>query len=394
VELVVTAQNGPGERTLLRFEIRDTGIGMAADVQAALFRPFMQADSSTTRKYGGTGLGLAICRRIVELMHGQLGVHSEPGKGSTFWFTADLEKSSLIAFMPEPAPASLQGRQILVVDDNATNGKLLDQLLTVWKAPHRTVDSADAAMAELRRAAAANRPYELVVLDHHMPGADGMQLAAAIRAEPTLQCPALLLLTSRGERVSPEKMVAAGFAGCELKPVYPDKFLYTLGRLLGACRLASNSPVAAAATQLPLPGEPVILAVEDNPVNQKVIRLMLSKLGYAVDVAGNGEEAIAALRRKTYALVLMDEQMPVLDGFAATRFIRQAQAAGTPGFPPGLRIIAMTANAMTGDRETSLKAGMDDYVSKPVRAEILREILVRHLPRETSRPGTDYALAK
>ncbi len=393
VELNVTAQNGPGERTLLRFEIRDTGIGIPEDVQTALFRPFMQADSSTTRKYGGTGLGLAICRRIVELMNGQLGVHSEPGKGSTFWFTTELESSSLIAFAPEPAPSSLRGRHILVVDDNATSCKLLDRLLTTWESPHRTVDSADAALAELRRAVAADRPYELVLLDHRMPGTDGLQLAATINAEPTLHRPALLLLTSRGERLSQEKMTAVGLAGSELKPVYPDKLLMTLGRLLGARRSAVTPPVAAAA-QTSSPGEFTILAVEDNTVNQKVIRLMLSKLGYAVDVVANGQEAISALRRKAYALVLMDEQMPVMDGFATTSFIRQAQAAGTPGFPPGLRIIAMTANAMTGDREASLKAGMDDYIAKPVKAEILREMLVRYLPTEISRPGTDYALAK
>ncbi len=393
VTVSVTAVTNQSDRAVLRFEIKDTGIGIPTEVQATLFRPFVQADSSTTRKYGGTGLGLAISRRLVELMHGRIGMNSERGNGSTFWFTAELEKSTVIAFASELAPSPLVGRRILAVDDNATNRKLMDRLLQTWGAPRQSVESAEAALAELRRAAAQASPYELVVLDHHMPGTDGLQLAAAIGSDPRLNNPALVLLTSRGERLSKEKMQAAGLAACELKPIHAENLRATLGRVLGARRPVSNSPLSPAMLK-PAPGEAIILAVEDNPVNQKVIRLMLAKLGYAVDIASNGHEAIAALRRKPYALVLMDEQMPVMDGFATTRFIRQAQASGMPGFPSVLRIIAMTANAMSGDREACLAAGMDDYLSKPVRLEALREMLTRYLTIETVNPDTACILAK
>ena len=388
----VSVVSEQSEQILLRFEIQDTGMGIPAEVQAALFRPFMQADSSTTRKFGGTGLGLAICQRLVGLMHGQIGVDSAVGQGSTFWFTGEMKKSNLVEFTPDAGPSPLQDRRILVVDDNATNRKLLDRLLTAWAAPHAVVASADAALTELRRAVAGRTPYELVILDHHMPGTDGLDLAAVIVADQNLLSPSLVLLTSHGERLSRQKTQAAGLAACEMKPVHPEKLHHTLGRALGDRRPATRSPLAT--VPLNPAGETLILAVEDNAVNQKVIRLTLAKLGYAVDIANQGEEALAALRRKRYAVVLMDEQMPVMDGFATTRFIRQAQAAGTPGFPRDLHIIAMTANAMSGDREACLEAGMDDYLSKPVQAEALRAMLMRYLPAEASPVETAEPLAK
>jgi CheY-like chemotaxis protein len=236
----------------------------------------------------------------------------------------------------------------------------------------------------MRRAAKAGQPYELVILDHHMPGTDGLELAAVLIADPSLPSAALVLLTSRGERLSKEQMRAIGLAACELKPVHPGKLRVALGRVL-ARRTVSTAPMIAAKPDL-LRGKPMILAVEDNLVNQKVIRLLLAKLGHSVDIVSNGQEALDALKNNTYALVLMDEQMPVMDGFTATRFIRQAQAEGKPGFPADLRIIAMTANAMTGDREACLNAGMDDYLSKPVKAEILRDMLARHLALQSNNP--------
>jgi signal transduction histidine kinase/response regulator of citrate/malate metabolism len=394
VSVSVTAQPVRDDAVLLRFEIRDTGIGIPASVQASLFRPFVQADSSTTRNFGGTGLGLAICRRLVELMHGQIGVHSEPDKGSTFWFTAEMRKSDLVAFIPETVPAAspLTGRRVLVVDDNATNRKFMDCLLTNWGAQHQIVDSAAAALAALRHAG-PGRPFELVLLDYHMPGTDGMQLAVAIVADRSFPTPALVMLTSRGERLTQARMDEAGLAACELKPLHPERLHRTLGRVLGARQAHRNQPVEAAAPAPVAVTLPLVLAVEDNPVNQKVVRLMLSKLGFAVDIAANGQEAIAALRRKSYVVVLMDEHMPIMDGFATTRYIRQAQAAGTHGFPPGLRIIAMTANAMNGDREACIAAGMDDYMSKPVKTEVLREMLARYLPAKPDRVADPESVA-
>jgi CheY-like chemotaxis protein len=220
-----------------------------------------------------------------------------------------------------------------------------------------------------------------------------MQLAAAIVADDSFPTPAQVMLTSRGERLAQAKMDAAGLAACELKPLHPERLHRTLGRVLGARQARIHPPAETAAPAPVAAALPLILAVEDNPVNQKVIRLMLSKLGYAVDIAANGQEAIAALRRKTYEVVLMDEHMPIMDGFATTRYIRQAQAAGTHGFPPGLRIIAMTANAMNGDREACLAAGMDDYLSKPVKTEILREMLARNLPAKSDRVADPESIA-
>jgi signal transduction histidine kinase/PleD family two-component response regulator len=394
VMLKVTLVAEKAEAMVVRFEIHDTGIGISPAAQASLFRPFVQADSSTTRKYGGTGLGLAICRRLVELMHGQIGVNSESGKGSTFWFTAELQKSTLMTLAPEPVSFPLAGRRVLVVDDNATNRKLMDRILESWNAPHLTVDSAEEALKELHRAVAANTPYELVILDHHMPGTDGLELAAAIIADQTLPSAALVLLTSRGERLTKEKMRAHGLAACELKPVHPGKLRLTLGRVLGGRHSPSTAPMIAVAETKETRNKSVILAVEDNLVNQKVIKLLLAKLGHTVDIVNNGQEALTALKDNAYSLVLMDEQMPVMDGFTATRFIRQAQAAGTPGFPPELRIVAMTANAMTGDREACLNAGMDDYLSKPVKPEVLRKMLVRYLPAAFSHTASPCILAK
>ncbi len=394
ITLNVMSVTDHADRVLLRFEIQDTGIGISPEIQASLFRPFVQADSSTTRKYGGTGLGLAICRRLVELMHGHIGVQSEAGKGSTFWFTAELLKSTLTDLAPIPETFSLANRLVLVVDDNATNRKLLDRLLESWHAPHLTVESADQALVEMRRAAAANSPYELVLLDHHMPGTDGLQLANAISADPSISGAALVLLTSRGERLSRDKMKAAGLAACELKPIHPAKLRTGLGRVLGSRSSVSTAPMQLPSQPASLRSQTVILVVEDNLVNQKVIRLVLAKLGHSADIANNGQEALEALKNKSYALVLMDEQMPVMDGFTATRLIRESQAAGSPGFPAELRIIAMTANAMNGDREACLKAGMDEYLSKPVKSDALREMLARYLPPEYNSPETSYLLAQ
>jgi CheY-like chemotaxis protein len=241
--------------------------------------------------------------------------------------------------------------------------------------------SASKALDELRRAA-PGEPYELVLLDHHMPGTDGIKLIHEIRADSSLKNPALVLLTSRSERLGQESMQALGLCSCELKPIFPEKLRQTLGRALESRRPASTPPLAMKPSPSVVRREVSILVVEDNKVNQKVIHLLMQKLGYQVDIANNGYEAIAALNRKRYALVLMDEQMPEMDGLEATRYIRQAQAAKSPYFPPGIKIIAMTAKAMAGDRQACLDAGMDDYLSKPVDPEALRDMLARYLAPE------------
>ena len=381
-EVVVTVSPAAAsaEGVGVRFDISDSGIGIPEAVQKSLFQPFVQADSSTTRKYGGTGLGLAICKRLTELMNGEIGVKSVPGQGSSFWFTLELGRSLLAAAELKLEPSPLEGRRVLAVDDNAANRKLLTHLLAGWRMPHAMAESAAEALAELRRAAAAGTPYEMVILDHHMPERDGLDLAGDIRADDALRRTPLMLLTSRGECLNSKQMKSSGLAACELKPLHPDKLRTAIGRVLAsASRIAPPETfIAAPRPRLPQ-GEAQILLAEDNPVNQKVTLLQLRNFGYAADVAGNGAEALAALRRRRYALVLMDAQMPEMDGLEATRQIRQAETLGELGFETRVRIVAMTANAMSGDREACLAAGMDDYLAKPVTPEDLRAMLGRHL---------------
>ncbi len=374
----VRPATGPSGGCRLCFEVTDTGIGIPADVQSALFQPFVQADSSTTRRFGGTGLGLAICKRLAELMGGEIGVHSLPGAGATFWFTAEFAPAAPTAADPEDALLRLDRHRVLVVDDNDTNRKLLGRLLTLWQVPHTLAASGDGALDELRRAARAGAPYDLAVLDYQMPGMDGLMLAAAIHADHSLPPLALVLLTSLDNRFNRAALESHGLAACETKPVHPDRLRATLAAALSAHPHDSVRPSGAspAVCALPMTAANVLVA-EDNPVNQKVARLILRNLGYAADIVVNGREALAAVAKKNYAFVLMDAQMPEMDGLEATRRIRAAQAAGLPGYPAALRIIAMTANAMSGDREACLAAGMNDYVSKPVKPEALRAAFLR-----------------
>ena len=398
VRVCLSAQPGKtGVR--LRFEIKDTGIGITPEVQRNLFQRFVQADSSTTRKFGGTGLGLAISRRLTELMHGEIGVMSALNEGSTFWFEVEFGRPETSSVPFDPA-SSLEHRRILVVDDNLTNRKYFHHLLKRWNTVTESVDGAATAIQALTRAVAAGIPYELVLLDQHMPEIDGLELARVINAEPALGRPVLALLSSTSDRLSAEQLSAHGIAAAERKPIPATRLRNLILRLLGATPITQttspivtatqpkSAPVARApsvpAARRPEPteaaaGNCLVLVVEDNPVNQKVALKFLKNLGFIADLANNGQEAIEALRRHPYRLVLMDVQMPVMDGFKATRTIRQAQAAGENGFGPDIRIVAMTANAMQGDQELCLAEGMDDYITKPLRPDTLKDVLVKYL---------------
>ncbi len=404
VALHVSLDPSPAGHTQLRFVIADTGIGIPFAVQSGLFKPFVQADNSTTRRFGGTGLGLVICKRLAEIMGGAIGFTSTVGRGSSFWFTARLAHAELPSLRPVPPSEAFASHRALIVDDNATCRKLLAQLCAGWRLPHDTADTADAALALLRDAVAAGRPFDLVIADHRMPGKTGLELAAAIRADSKLRSPGVVLLTSRTDRVPPEQLKAKGIIECDLKPLHAERLCLTLSRALGAAPGAPAKPGAAARAATPSPKlapPPVpvpragilILVAEDNPVNQKVTLMQLRSLGYAADLAVNGREAVAALRRKTYSLVLMDSQMPEMGGVEATRIIRSAQAAREPGFPPVLPIVAMTANAMAGDRESFLAAGMDDYLAKPVRPHDLARVIAFHLDGKIP-ADADCALAR
>ncbi|MEY4526698.1 MAG: hypothetical protein RL768_417 [Nitrospirota bacterium] len=374
---------------LLRFEIVDTGVGLTEEAKAKLFQSFTQADSSTARKYGGTGLGLAICKRLTELMGGQIGIQSFPGSGTCVWFTIRLLTQSDSAALPAPPLIdNLSGLRICLVDDNATNRSLLQYHACDWKMHYEIAEDGPSALALIRRAATEGKPFDLAILDMHMPGMDGLALGRAIRDDANLDHTRLVLLTSLGRRGDAKVAHTSGFSAYLTKPVR-KKHLYDCLRLV-----MGQAPSAHAVSPTAPPAPPLItrhqvaemhanlrlLVVDDNPVNQKVAVKMLEKLGYRVDVAGNGNEALAALTRHRYNLVLMDCQMPELDGFETTRMIRSHEQPGTR-----LPIIAMTANAMQGDREHCLSSGMDDFVSKPVKSQDLSKVLTQWLDQSDHR---------
>jgi two-component system sensor histidine kinase/response regulator len=378
----------------LRFEVMDSGIGIGPEVQKNLFQRFVQADSSTTRKFGGTGLGLAICRRLAELMRGEIGLISTINEGSTFWFEVEFAAAENLLEADEAA-GSLKGHRILVVDDNTTNRKYFHHVLKRWSAISESVDGGIAALRELARAAAANQPYELVLLDQQMPGIDGLELARRINADPSFGRPLLALLSSSSERMTAEQLTAHGLAAADRKPIPAARLHTVILRLLGLTKSTQSSaplgtetpPAPKAATAPPVAAESrevaaahnLVLVAEDNLVNQKVAVRFLRNMGYSADLAANGQEVIEALRKHPYKLVLMDVQMPVMDGLEATQLIRKAQVAGEPGFAREIHIVAMTANAMMGDRELCLSVGMDDYITKPLRPDTMKEVLAKYL---------------
>jgi signal transduction histidine kinase/CheY-like chemotaxis protein len=361
---------------LIQFEVSDTGIGIEPEAQARLFQPFTQADSSTSRKFGGTGLGLAISKKLVELMGGRIGIRSAPGRGSTFWFTVRLEM--------QPAPAArspmslhLPGARVLVVDPNPTSRKILDHQLSLWRTPHDSVASASDALRLLREKAASGEPFELAILDRKLTEMDGLALACRIKSDPGLADLKLVLLTSHNQILSEPELKAAGFAGWLFKPYRASQLFKCLSNAFTAAiparPIRTRNPIALQPKPI-MPGCRLLLA-EDDRVNQCVALAQLKKLGYGADVAANGFEVLAALEKSHYDIVLMDCQMPGLDGFRTTQRIRERERSERNEAPT--YIIAMTANAMTGDREKCLAAGMNDYVSKPVWTKELQTALER-----------------
>jgi PAS domain S-box-containing protein len=364
----------------LHFEVSDTGIGVAPEKQRLIFEAFTQGDGSTTRKYGGTGLGLAISRRLVELMGGRLWVDSAPGRGSTFHFTPRLRRLPASPAQGPPAVAAeLAGLRVLVVDDNATNRRILDEVLTHWRMKPTAVEGAEAALQTLRGAAAEGEPFPLILLDAQMPGLDGFALARQIRQHPDLAGATIMMLSSIDRQGSARQCQELGISRYLVKPVRPSDLLDAIVAVMGR---AATPPAEAKA---PAPGPAVrtgklrILLAEDNVVNQRVAVGLLGRRGYQVVVADNGKEALAQLDsgQPDFDLVLMDVQMPEMGGFEATAAIRAAEK----GTGRHLPIIAMTAHALKGDRERCLAAGMDDYLAKPLRAAQLEEVICRVVSR-------------
>jgi PAS domain S-box-containing protein len=375
---------------LLRFEVRDTGIGIPAEVQGRLFQAFSQADASTSRKYGGTGLGLAISQQLVEIMQGQSGIKSTPGHGSTFWFTARLGRQPDGASGHPIVRGDLVNLHVLIVDDNETNREILQHQTRAWQMRPGIARSGCEAFGELRKARATGDPYQVVLLDLHMPGTNGLELASQIRGERGLADVRLVLLSSTGGRLNAGELKAAGIDDCLVKPIKQSLLFDCLATLMGGGAAGSgrgarkvSPPVAAVA---PAKQKLRILLAEDNAVNQEVAQGLLGKLGYRADAVANGMEVLAALEQLPYDVILMDCQMPDLDGYEATRRIRHFEQERVAPFDwkSPLHIIAMTANAMEGDREKCLLAGMNDYVGKPVRLDELQAALARHGGGEVS----------
>jgi len=367
VAIRVTLDNDDDDQVTLRFAIVDTGIGIPQDRIDRLFEAFSQADSSTTRKFGGTGLGLTISKRLAEAMGGQMGVESEEGRGSTFWFTVVLGKQPSGRESELELKTTIAGQRILVVDDTPTNRRLLDVLLTSWQCQHDEAPDGQTALKKLRAAAQEGDPFRLVIVDMCMPEMDGETLGARIKEDPELRDITLVMMTSMGKRGDVARLKEIGFAAYLTKPVKQSQLYDCLATVWERKQHHVGKTPESIVTRHRIVRNRQcstrILVAEDNIVNQKVALRILEKLGYRTDVAADGLEAIKALESIPYDLVLMDCQMPEMDGYRATRHIRNPESAV---LDHGIPIIAMTANAMAGDREECIKAGMNDYISKPV----------------------------
>ncbi len=358
----------------VRFDVSDTGIGISREAQAQLFTAFSQVDGSLTRKHGGTGLGLAICQQLVTLMGGEIGVESVPGKGSTFFFWIPLVES-VVDDDRDGRPAT--NVRTLIVDDNATNRFVLEELLTSWGIAHASAANAVAAVELIEQGQRDEQPFGLLITDMHMPEVDGLGLARRVLENGTGPKPAILLLTSPSETHLPEE-TELFVDGLMQKPVRARDLAASIGRVLhcGPPKKSTKRELNARSLH-PQLEERLILVVEDNPINQEVMGEMLRELGYRSDVAENGERALEMLEQRSYPLVLMDCQMPVLDGYQTTIKIRQRETAGQQ-----VPIIAVTAHALAEERAKVLGVGMNDYISKPVSQKSLAEVLKRWWPAD------------
>ena len=373
IEITVRFKEETAEDLLVYFEVRDTGIGLTEEQISRLFQSFQQADASTTRKFGGTGLGLAISKKLAELMDGQVGVESQPGNGSTFWFTARLGKSSYQK-RPLALSADLQDKRVLVVDDNESARLVLANLLGGMGFQVSLADSGKAALDAVDRAAAQSNPYDILLLDWQMPGMDGIEVARRVRNRPLDRMPHMLMVTSYGreEVINGAEMV--GIEDVLIKPVCASLLFDTVVRVLGGTieqvRYAGTVAATTEESLATIKGAR-ILVVDDNDINLEIVTELLRDAGFVVDVAENGQIAVGKVESADYDIVLMDMQMPVMDGITATMEIRKL-----PKFSE-LPIVAMTANAMESDRVRCLEAGMNDHVAKPIEPEELWQALLK-----------------
>jgi PAS domain S-box-containing protein len=376
VTLRVGTVHEQADSVVVRFEVTDTGIGIDPKHLGHLFERFSQGDSSTTRRFGGTGLGLAICKQLVELMGGEIGVNSEEGKGSTFWFVLTFRKSVDVAAHATLSLKALGGVRVLVVDDRRINRRVLEQNLRAWGARPECFEGGAEALAAMVGAAGRGDPFRVALLDHQMPYMDGIEVATRIRLSPELRQTRLILLTSAVPSPGDTEMARETAIDAFLaRPVRMAHLYDCMATLLQQADQVKPAPMIMQSTlpEAPAGGRVRVLVVEDNPVNQRVVVRMLEKMGHVVDVANNGVAAVACVARNRYDAVLMDCQMPVMDGFEASREIRRQQK-GTDRHTP---IIALTASAMKSDQKKCLEAGMDAYLSKPMKVDDLAMVVER-----------------
>ncbi len=379
-EVVLRAQilEEAADDVRLNLSVQDTGVGIAPEAQGRVFEHFSQADGSTTRRFGGTGLGLTICKRLIDLMGGQITLESTPGQGSRFQIELTLPKAAILPESRSLSVGLLRGKRVLVVDDNRTNLEILERQLEGWRLKVTTVEGGAQALMAMAQAVEEARPYDLAILDMHMPEMDGLQLAQEMKRLFPLADTRLIMLTSASWGGGVEERNAAGILRCINKPLRQSELLDVISTVLvgiSASRRekprAVSDPQPAAFTHLTAQ----VLLAEDNPVNQEVAKAMLAQLGVRVRVAENGEKALELLETHDFDLVLMDCQMPVLDGYQATAAIREREAGGSTRLP----VIALTANAMEGDRDRCMTVGMDDYLAKPYSLVRLKATISRWL---------------
>lgn len=382
VGVKVQVDSTDGADLSLHFTVSDSGIGIPEDKRESIFAPFTQADTSTTRKYGGTGLGLTISARLAAMMGGAMWVESEMGKGSHFHFTIHVSAVQLkdVKIGSAAPPEALRGVKVLVVDDNSTNRRILEGMLRRWEMKTVLVESGDEALAQLSAARKAEEPFGLILTDMHMPKMDGFALVERIRQRPELTTATIMMLTSAGHRGDAARCQELGVTAYLLKPIRQSELREAVARVLGAHQQEGAIPLI---TRYSLhdarePGSSMkVLLAEDNAVNQRLAVRLLEKRGHRVSVAGNGFEALAAWRKESFDLVFMDVQMPEMDGYEATAAIRKEEK-NSGGH---VQVIALTAHAMKGDRDKCLAAGMDGYLSKPIRPQELDEVLEKQVAR-------------
>jgi PAS domain S-box-containing protein len=381
VALKVQLEAKEKDKCLLHFTVSDTGIGIPEEKLKLIFDPFSQADSSTTRHYGGTGLGLTISARLIERMGGRVWVESEVGRGTQFHFNIQLgaaEANAIVIGTIAP-PEILSGVSVLIVDDNRTNRRILEGMLKHWEMKSTSVQSGEEALVQLSAAWEAREPFGLILMDMHMPGMDGFGLVERIRERPELSTATIMMLTSAGHRGDGERCKELGVSAYLLKPIRQSELREAIARVLGAREQAGAIPLVTrySLADAREPGASLrVLVAEDNAVNRLLISRMLEKRGHQVVVANDGRAALAAIGKERYDLVLMDVQMPEMDGLEVTRAVREKEKDQAEGSHQA--IVALTAHAMKGDQERCQAAGMDDYLSKPIRPQALDKLLERY----------------